>query len=52
VTHASEPDSAPIRADAILDFEMATLHSDFYAKAGERQNAALANRFAGKGRLR
>jgi hypothetical protein len=53
VTHTSEPDSSTLWADAILNFEMATLHSHFDAVAKKRENATSANRgFAGKGRLR
>jgi hypothetical protein len=53
MAHASEPDSAPIRANAILDFEMAALHSDFDSVAGQRENAGSAEwGFAGKDRLR
>jgi hypothetical protein len=51
--HASKSDSPSLWTNAILDFEMATLHSHFDAVAGERQNATLANRmFAGKVCLR
>jgi hypothetical protein len=53
VANASQSDFAPFWSNAILDFEVATLHSHFDAIAGERQNATLANcRFAGKRWLR
>jgi hypothetical protein len=34
VTHASQPEPAALRANAILDFEMATLHSHFDSGRG------------------
>jgi hypothetical protein len=45
---ASEPDLAALRADAILDFEMAGLHTDAYTEPVYCEHAtSVDGRFAG-----
>ncbi len=43
VAHAGKSDFASLRAYAILDFEMATLHSHFDSVARKRENATSAD---------
>ncbi|HXJ87432.1 MAG TPA: hypothetical protein VMS18_11485 [Candidatus Binatia bacterium] len=53
VTYTRKPDSSTLRANTILDFKVATLHSHFDSVAKKRENATSANRgFAGKVGLR
>jgi hypothetical protein len=51
--YASKPDCSTVWADAIFDFQMAALHSNFDPVAKKRKNATFADRgFAGKDGLR
>jgi len=53
MAYTGEPDSSTVWTDAILNFEMAALHSDLNTEARESQNAGSADwRFAGKNCLR
>ena len=53
MTHTGKSHSATLWTNAILDFEVAALHSDFNSVARERQNATFADwRFAVKDGLR
>jgi hypothetical protein len=48
VAHASEPDVPSLRSNAVLNFEMAGLHSDLDSETCERENTASVNEgFAG-----